>query len=340
MSLGLDIGSKTIKVVELAREGEKFILKAAGVVGYSGVDLPEIQGDKEMVALSIVIKKLVKDAKVTAKDVVIGLPEPQVFTRVIKFPMLTDQEIISAVKWEAEQYVPIPINEAIVQHQVIERRENATPPEVLVLLVAAPRALVEKYVKVVSLSGLNSVAVETELTALARSLGTPGKTSVILDFGARSSDIAIVKDSSVLFSRSIPTAGEAFTRAVAQSLGVSPAQAEEYKRTYGMTPGQLEGKVGAAIEPVLRTIAEEIKKAIHYYLSEEKGESPVSLVLAGGTAGMPEAASYLTKSLGLEVVMGNPFQKVVTKPEEMKRLAPFAPLYSSALGLAMRNDKN
>lgn len=338
MSVGLDIGSKTIKVVELKPEGDKFSLKAAGIVGFTVGGIDHLQDEKQYGEIASVIKKLFSDAHVSSKEVSIALPESQVFTRSIKFPSLTDQEIASAVKWEAEEYIPIPLSEAIVQHQIIERMENINPPEVHVLLVAAPRVLVEKYVKIATLAGLNVVGVETELMSLSRALAPVGQTALLIDFGARSTDLAISKNGQLSFSRSIPTAGEAFTRAVAQSLGVEQKQAEEYKRTYGLSGNQLEGKVGTALTPVFRVVSEEIKKAIHFYQTEEKGEIPSSIILSGGTAGLPEAAPTLTKLLGIEVAIANPFAKVIADPSTTKNLVAYAPLYSIAIGLALRGD--
>jgi type IV pilus assembly protein PilM len=297
-----------------------------------------MQDEKELTALSGLIKKLHKESNVSSKNIIIALPEPQVFTRTIKFPLLTDKEVASAVKWEAEQYIPIPINEAIIQHQVLERRENVSPPEVIALLVAAPRVLVEKYVKVAQTAGLTVVRVETELMSLVRALAPVDGTVLLVDFGARSTDIAIAKNGLLSFSRSVPTAGEAFTRAVAQSLGVEQKQAEEYKKTYGLSGSQLEGKVSGALGPIFRLVADEIKKAIQFYQTEEKGDSPQAIILSGGTAGLPEAISTLSKSLGLEVVVGNPFSKVLLDPETAKKIAPYAPLYSIALGLALGGE--
>ncbi len=341
MSLGIDIGSKTIKAVELNKYGsDKFVLKSAGIIGYNGSEIEKINNDKDMASLAAIIKKLLQSSKISAKEVTICLPETSVFTRVIKYPLLTDPEVASAVEWEAADHIPIPVKEAVVEHQIIERRENATPPEVLVLLVATPKILVEKYIKVFSLAGLTVTAVETTLMAEARALSTAGQTYVLCDFGAKSADIAIVKDSQLVFSRSVQTAGDALTRAVAQSLGITLVQAEEYKRTYGLITEQLEGKVANSLMPFFRIIAEEIKKAINFYQVEEKGEAPTSLVLSGGSAGIPNITVVLAQLLGLEVVVANPFvnAKVSVDQNMSKSLTPYAPLYSAAVGLAMRSE--
>jgi len=334
--VGIDIGSKTIKLVELQKEGSSYSLTASGIVGYSGTSVDKMTDEKEMALLGQIVKKLHSETGVSSKDVAISIPEPLAFTRTIKFPLLTDSEIASAVKWEAEQYIPIPISEAVIQHAVLQRNENASPPGVLVLLVAAPKTVVEKYTKVIQFAGLNTIAVETELTALTRSLAPLDKTALLVDLGATSTNIAIANSGLLSFSRSIPIAGEAFTRAVSQGLGVTAQQAEEYKKTYGLEKVQLEGKVKGVLDPVLKLVVDEIKKAVSYYLSEEKGETPTALIVSGGTSGMPQIISMLTNLVGIEVLIGNPFAKIRVDPETAKKLAPYAPLYGVATGLALR----
>lgn len=336
--VGIDIGSKTIKIVELEKSGGGYSLGATGVAAVNGVSIDKFIDDKEFASLGQIIKKLHSEAGVSSKEVVVSVPEALCFTRSIRFPLLTDAEISSAVKWESEQYIPIPVNEAIIQHTVLERRESSTPPEVVVLLIAAPRTVVEKYVKVVQAAGLTPVAVETELVALTRSLSPKDKTVLLVDLGATSTDIAISKNGLLSFSRSIPIAGEAFTRAVSQALGVTPVQAEEYKKTYGLEGSQLEGKVKLALSPVLAMVTDEIKKAISYYQTEEKGESPSAIIVSGGTTGMPQIISSLTSLLGIEVLVANPFGKVQIDPTVAKKLASYAPLYSVAVGLALREE--
>jgi type IV pilus assembly protein PilM len=336
MSVGIDIGSKTIKIVEITKEGQNFRLKASGIVGYKGVTPEQTKNDKEAEPLVDTIKKLYKEAKISSRDVSIALSESSVYTRVVKFPLLTDSEIASAVRWEAEQYIPIPAAEAVIQHQIIERRENVTPPTVDVLLVAAPQVTLERYIKVVEMAGLRVIAVETELLSLARSLGPDGQTALIVDIGARASNISVVKNGNLVFSRSFATGGDALTRAASQYFGIDALQAEEYKRTYGFSQAQLEGKVKQALLPVLNLIGDEIKKAIHYYQSEAKGEQISTVILTGGSVGTPDISTELSQMLSVEVAIGNPFAKVQVDPVAVKNLTGYAPFYAVAVGLAMK----
>ncbi len=335
--LGIDIGSKTIKIIELEKSGSSYSLVASGVVGYTGSTVDKMSEEKEMSSIAQVIKKLCQEARISSKEAIVSIPEPLVFTRTIKFPPLSDSEIASAIKWEAEQYIPIPVAEAVTQHTILKRID--TPPDagVIVLLVAAPRIIVEKYVNVIKMAGLTPVAVETELIALTRSLAPPEKTVLLANLGGSSTNLAIVNHGLLSFSRSLPVAGDAFTRAVSQSLSITPQQAEEYKRTYGLSSTQLEGKIKNALDSVVRLVSDEIKKAVNYYLSEEKGEMPTALILTGGSSGMPEMISALSSIVGMEVMVGNPFTHVQVDSGFMQKLAPFAPLYGVAVGLAMRD---
>ena len=334
--VGIDIGTKTIKVVELDKNGDSYSLVASGVVGYSGTTVDKITDQKELSSIAQIIKKLCAETKISSKDVTISIPEPLAFTRTIRFPSLSESEITSAIKWEAEQYIPIPTSEAIIQHTILKRNQGGSGSDnVIVLLVAAPRAIVEKYVKVVQMAGLHPIAVETELIALSRALAPPDKTVLLADLGGSSTNLAIAENGLLSFSRSLPIAGDAFTRAVSQSLAITPQQAEAYKKAYGLSPSQLEGKIKGALDSVVRLVVDEIKKAVNYYLTQEKGQNPTTLIISGGSSGMPEIMTALSQTLGMEVLVGNPFARVRIDPSFAQKLAPYAPLYSVAVGLAM-----
>lgn len=335
--VGIDIGTKSIKIIELIKGSSgAWQLKSSGAVGYTGSSPDKAMDDKELQAVADILKKIITQIGVSTKDVNLALPEALVFTRVIKFPLLSEEEVSAAVKWEAEQYIPIPVAEAVVQYSILERNEATS--QTSVLLVAAPKAVVEKYVKVIRYAGLTPVSAETELTALTRALSPDKGVSMLLDLGSSATDMSIIKDGRLVFTRSIPIAGEAFTRSVSQGLNISIQQAEEYKKTYGLVENQLEGKVKASLDPVFKLVVDEIKKAIHFYQSEEKGDTPTSVVITGGASVMPGIVPYLTTNLGIETVVGDPFGKIALDPETAKSLAPYSSIYGTAVGLSMREE--
>lgn len=342
MAFGLDIGSHSIKAVELEPKGglpagrQGFALLAAGIARspQNGI-ASEVESD--LVKVAETIKKLVSDSKISSSEVNLALPESQVFTRVINLPYLTDEEVAAAVSWQAEPYIPIPVAEASIDHQIIARYEpsGGDPGRIEVLLVAAPKSLIQKYTKVVGLAGLTALSVETELLALSRATAPNNQTVLVTDLGATSTDIAIVRSGQLVVSRSVATAGDVLTRAVAKGLATNPTQSEEYKKSYGLAQSALEGKVKTALSPVFDIIIDEMKKTVQYYKTELRAQdTPVSAILTGGTAGMVEITVILAEKLGMEVIVGNPFSKVAVDERTLKSVGPWAPLYAIAVGLA------
>lgn len=328
---GLDIGSHSIKIVQLSPEGKRWRLAAAGVVPTPTPGMLT-ESEKALVEVAESIKKLVTSARITAKEAVFSLPESKVYTRLVSFPPLTDTELASAIEWQIESYIPIPKKDAVYDHQIVSRGEK----EVEVLLVAAPKVVANKYIKVLELAGFTTLAVETELLALSRSIAPKDRRSLVIDFGASSTDCAVVIGGQLMFSRSIPTAGEAITRAVAKGIEVAPAQAEEYKRTYGLKEKALEGKVKESINPVLSMIIDELKKVAGYWLSDHPEQAIETVVVSGGGAGLQSLTPLLTEKLGVEANVGDPFAQILKDDNTARHLAPYAPLYAIAVGLAMR----
>ena len=336
---GLDIGSHKIKVAQLERKGDQYQLIAfsSGPSTAKGL-LSEAESD--LTALAEAVKKVYQEAKVTTKNVASALPQDQVFSRVITLPKLSEKELVSALKWEAEQYVPIPLNEVTLAHQIVGKVKKDGGEKMEVFLVAASNHFIEKIIKVIKVAGLNLVSLETEIIAMARSLITPdSNTTMLVDFGAKATDLAIVENGQVVFTHSIATAGEALTRAVASELGLEPSQAEAYKKAYGVDPAKLEGKVRSAIDPIFEVIVKEMEKTIQFYQTEEREGKIRRVILTGGTAGLPEVASLLAKKLNLEIELGDPFTRVLDNDLSTKIPTEEAPFYAVAVGLAMKEIK-
>ncbi len=335
-AFGLDIGTTSIKAIQLEHRGEQFALLAAGITASPPGALSS-DNEKDIAAVAEIVKKLVADTKITSKQINISIPESQVFTRLIELPLLTDEEVASAISWQAEPYIPIPVAEASIDYQIVSRREaqGNTPGAVQVLLVATSKSLVQRYIKMAEMADLTIVGVESELLALSRVLNMPNQTVLIADLGANSSDFGIVRSGQLVVSRSVPTAGSVFTRSLSNSLNVTVERAEEYKKSYGLNSSYLEGKVQQALDPVFKVLADEMKKTIQYYKSDVGREDQVSAVfLAGGTSGMPEITPAIAEALGIEVLVGDPFAKVIKDERTSKILSSWAPLYGIAVGLA------
>lgn len=336
---GLDIGSALIKVAEVKGSPEHRELVAVGMLPTpSRGALSESEADQHSLAESI--RNLVHEAKISTPFVVASLPESQIFTRVIEMASLTDSELQSAIKYEAEQYIPVPLSEVKLDYTVLSRPKEANSDQKMeILLVAAPTALINRYLKIINLAGLKPHALETEITAANRSLVETSEfapTSLIVSIGASTSELSIVSSKKIVFTRSVAIGGLAFTRAIAQDLGFETEQAEEYKKTYGIDQTQLEGKIAAAVRPIFDVITNEIQRALAYWSSRHQEDTVKRLVITGGGAKLPGLIPYLTDTTGLEGQLGNTWQGVVVSPALLSQIKDDGPYYGVAVGLAIK----
>lgn len=336
-SFGLDIGANSIKAVQLKPEKGRYRLLAFGMTSLPASLQSESSADQKAIAEAI--KKLLLDIGITVKRAVLALPESQVFSRVIEVPPLSEAELKSAIKWEAEQYIPIPIEEANLDYQIIRTPpKGATGKKMEVFLVAAPKNFVEKYLRILKIADLQPLALETELISICRALvgqAKEEKHNLVINIGSLSSDLAITRGDQIVHTRSIPTGGNALARAVARDLDLEVSQAEEYKKSYGLGEKQLEGKVKAAIKPIFDVVINEIKKAIIFYQEKEKVKLE-NVLLSGGTAKLPGVVPYLANSLGIGVQIGDPLTNVICEETQKTELVDDAPFYTTAVGLAMK----
>lgn len=346
--IGIDIGVTTIKIVWLTHQDGNYLLNAASIVPSPSKGMfSESPVDQE--AMAQIIRNTVTDLKITARLVNLALPESQVYTRVLEMPVLSDKELSSAIYWEAEQYIPVPLNNITLDWKVLKRpKPNEIETKMQVLLVGAPTGLINKYQKVLEMSGLTINSIETEMLAAIRALigsitmGAEEKleymqNAMILNIGAASSSLAIIKEGLIVFTYSIPTGGGAINRAIASDFGFSMSQAEEYKKIYGYSSSALEGKIGKASKPILTSILSEIKKAISFYNEKYKTDSPIKqILLSGGTAKLPGLNIFFADNCGIETVIANPW-KILGNQELPKEVTENAPDYTTSVGLAMRD---
>lgn len=335
--IGLDIGSHSIKLVEIGRRKDEAILLAAGSIPTPPKAILAVNPE-DLESIATVVKKLWKETGAMTKNVNIALPESQVFTRVIEVPQLSDRELTSAIKWEAEQYIPLPLDQVTVDFTILREARETGTNKMEVLLVASPKTLVEKYVTILELAELTPVAVETEIIAASRSLiRSTGsvRTVMIVSLGAQTTDLAILRNGIFSFTRSISSGGEALSRAVAQAFGFEISQAEEFKKTYGIEKDKLEGKLLTAVAPIMDTIISEMKRAIAYYQEKYKDENIGVAIISGGTAKVPGMVVYMAEKLGVEVQLANPWLGIVRDPR-FHVLDAEGPVFSVAVGLAFR----
>lgn len=335
---GLDIGSRQIKLVQLSpAAGGKFNLSAMARVPAPGPGGNELETNDAKVEA---IKKVVKDSQCGSRQVIINLPESQVYTRVIEMPKMSEQEMAEAIRWQAEQYIPVPLPDVVLKHQVLSgAQEEGDADKVNVLLVAAPNLLLNNYVSLLARAGLETIAIETEILAVARALvgADPfSPTTFLVHMGAEMTTMSIISRGNLALTQSISTGGQAISRAVASGLGLEMNQAEEYKQSYGLDETKLEGKVQNAIKPMVDLISSEIKKVLAFYETHGFKEPVKRMVLSGGTALMPGMVSYISANVNVEVQIGNPFLSINLTDKQRLEVGENGCLYAAAVGLAQK----
>lgn len=335
---GLDIGATTIKLVWLERTANGFVLKSASKVPTppKGM-LSESPLDQEEMVQAI--QKAVLSANILTKKVNLALSENQVYTKVLEMPTLTDRELRSAIYWEAEQHIPVPLSSITLTWSVLTRPPKPQAADkMLVLLVGAPNMLINKYQKIIGMAGLEMVSLETEILSAVRSLVLDSNfpPTLIINIGAVSTSLAITRSGVIVFTYATALGGTAINRAIASDFGFTAMQAEEYKKLYGISHEALGGKIGKATEPILNAILTEAKKSLAYY-SQRYKDLPIRQVqLCGGTSKLPGIDLFFAQNLGVEVVLANPW-KILVPSQIPKELVDDAPDYTIAVGLAMRD---
>jgi type IV pilus assembly protein PilM len=333
---GIDIGSGAIRVVQMRAGGGKPVLVTYGDVQVPG-GLTTSDASADRIKMAEIIKQLVRDARISSKNVVAGLPSSTVFASVITTPKLTNAELDKAIRYQADQYIPMDINQVKMDWSVIGRSQD--DKELEVLLVAAPVTSTQKYLEIMEQAGLDILALEANATAVARSLVAPSTplAVIVLDFAQTSTDISIVYNNAPRLIRSIAVGSLTFVRAVEQSLGLDTAQAEQFTLRFGLTQTKLEGQVLKAIKPSLDSLLAEVDKSTKFFLNRYQGVKMEKVIVTGSAAGLPELPAYLSTATGLPVEIGNAWVNVAYPASLQDQLMQISSQYAVASGLAQRN---
>lgn len=341
--LGIDIGTATIKVVELSKHGDRIKLENYGEASAMTLyEKPFRTIDKNTLLLSSqeiakAILAILEEAKISEKKAVFSIPDFASFYIDFSLPPMTKEEVPDAVKYEARQYIPMPLSEVVLDWSVIEGeigrgKKKGTPLKIL--LIAVPTEFINQYQEIASLSQLKLQSVEAEAFSLIRSLlrGTKG-TVCVLDIGAQSTNINIVEDGVLKKSYSFDMSGNELTQLVSKSMSIGYNDAEALKKEKGMDDSD------PAIRKILLTlinfmIAETEKILRSFYQSG--GKEIDRIILSGGTAGMPGLRKYFSESMKKEVEIADPFKNIFYPPILEERLKQMGPSYTIAVGAALR----
>lgn len=346
--IGIDLGTSAIKVVEMADEGGRPRLITYGSLEQRG-DI--VRSDSTEVQSQIIasLNRLRDKANFTTKRAVAALPSFAVFSSIISLPSMSKKELLAAVKWEAKKFVPMPIEEMILDWRLL--REGVVQPSkeeknlektrgakhLKILLTAAPRNVVKRYVDIARGANLELIGLETEAFALERSLvGNDRSPVLVVDIGAVATDLSIISGGIPVLNRSIDVGGDTITKAIANAMNIDLERAEQFKRDVGMVAA-VGGvtQIPKTIEFVVASIVNEIRYVFNLYRSQAD-TGVEKIILSGGSAFLPNLPAYLERTVGMKVVIGDPFARTIYPVELKPALDEIGPAFAVAVGLSMR----
>lgn len=262
---GLDIGSTGVRVVQT-----RGLAPPKTLVTYGGVSvdakLTQSDSDTDRKKLGLIIRKLIDDARISTNNVVVGVPSSKVFSTVVDMPALSREEIDKSIKYQAEQYVPMPLDKVKLDWALLGPSPDGSGNQE-VLLVAAPNTLTEGFMALLEEIGLNVAAIEPDTIALARALvaTTYAGACIVLDLGAHSTDLVLTYGAVPRLVRSIAIGGETLIKTTAQNLNVDQKQAAQFVSKFGLTQDKLEGQVFRALKGSVDSLIDEIKKTQKFF---------------------------------------------------------------------------
>jgi len=354
-AFGLDISDLSLKIVKLKKRGRGFDLSSFGEVTIKPGVIKNGKIRKEDELVGAIKKGLmeVKGKRIRGKYVIASLPEERAFLQVIQMPRLSEEDLKSAVIYEAENYIPLPIEEVYLDSQIIQPVVDHLD-HCDVLIAALPKTIVDPYLNSLKEAGLKPLALEIESLALVRSLIKDEMTTspfLLIDLGATKTSFIVFSGHSLRFTSSIPVSSQKLTEAISHNLKIDLNEAEKLKIEYGLeTMGKKEGgQVFEALIPPITDLVEQIKKCLDFYQTHTSHEhlSPGNqkvkkILLCGGGANLKGLIEFLSRELKIPIEMGNPWVNILkdTAKGNFKLSLETSLRYTTAIGLALRGIRN
>jgi len=336
--IGLDISQTGIKV--MAVDPKKLL-----VLGYGSVDLDPAKVQKSLESgdpyLTDNISSLLKEklvGELPSDHAILGVPTSRTFSRTFTVPIKAESTLANAVEIEVDQYIPIPMSSLYVDYEVIERSKE----QLTVIMAAVPKTLVDNSLAAVKAAGLQPIMVEPGINAVARVIEATEEghlTTLIVDIGPASTDIAVLDKGAIRISGGTGTGGNTFTLDIAKKLNISLENAHQLKVLNGLSAGPRQAKIQSALQPSLQRISSEIRKVMRYYIERMSEERKIEQVLVvGGGSNVPGIGDYFTNELVMPARVASPWQRLDfgKLPQPSKQ---FRPRYITVAGLASINQK-
>ncbi len=345
--LGVDVGSSSIKIVQLRKEKERAILETYGELSLAGYAKEDVGRAVRLVdeKLAEALADVLKESQAKAKRAVTSISLKDSFLTTMEMPQLSDAELKEAIPFEARKYIPIPISETTFdwwilpenhQEKELSSLGSAKKKTITVLIAAVPNEVIKKYQAIFKNAGLEIIALEIEAFAFARAaLRRTAGTVLMMDLGASSTKMMIVDGGAVRSIHSFDHGSQELTFTLSQSLGLDFSRAEVLKRETGiLKKPETEGMV-SVLEPILDVIISEGERFLLDW-KRRGGEGISKVYIGGGGALLRGLADLMVKRYGVEVEVVNPFSKVLFPAFLAPSLKEIGSSFINAIGLALR----
>ncbi len=356
--VALDIGASSVTALQLTGSGNKVKIRR-----YHEGTLPEgLVVDGEIVDADLFgreLKHFVNKNGLKGRSVQVGVSNQKVIIRTIDMPEMTETELLGAIEYQAQDYIPIPVEDAVLDFQVLGRHADAEgQPRQQVLLVAAQRGMIDTLLTSLKHAGLKVAGVDVSSLALVRAL-VPGAELVteatgvgrgIVDISSAVSTLVVAVDDAPKFTRVINFSSDRFAKVVSEQRGIPFDDAARLAQSVGL-PGPL-GVEASVYSPevVAETqaltskaageLVDEIQRSFDYYQSQESATAVRELILSGRGTLVRNLDAYLAEALDLPVVIGNPLSRVSDNSSNLSddSLALIGPSLAVAIGLALPEE--
>ncbi|MBW3578291.1 MAG: type IV pilus assembly protein PilM [Actinobacteria bacterium] len=338
-AIGLDIGTHAVHVAQVSRERGQPV-----TTNFGGVTLPRgAVREAEIVerdTVTAAVRQLWSDAGLREKRVHLGVSNQRVVVRQIDLPYMEERELRSALRFQVQEYIPIPVEEAELDFQRLEEFTGEGGARMMrILLVAAQRESIGDHVAVVEGAGLRPVGVDLNAFAVLRAVVPDPETAtgaeMVVDIGAGVTNIIVHERGIPRFVRILVLGGGDITDALGTSLGVSTEDAEATKMQAGLTGG--DATAVQVIEDRVNQFVDEVRGSLDYFLAQTGAAQVTRVMISGGGSKLPGLADRLSTALRVPVDRGRPFEAAPARgsaygPDQLREVEP---LLATAIGLGL-----
>lgn len=354
--LGLDIGSAAVKAALLTRKKDRVELTAAALLDFPKELLKGSDETLREAAIVETLKKFFKQNGFKTKQVVIGLRGDAVLPRFIRSSAVSPEEFRKNLSSEAEQYIPLSLDQVVLDFHVLQKVEEEGQKRMEILLVAAKNDAVDAHLEMLRKAKLQARVIDVDALALQNTyeFNVPqesGETIALLNVGAALTTLNILEGKLIRFTRDITVAGNDFTKEIQKEFQLSFPEAEELKRAQGTIVMEEEDmglsvaptaddrmlRLSDAMVPVLNKLLGEIRRSFDFYETQARKKTVERVILSGGGAKLKNLNRFLAGKLGIPVEPFHPFRNLeMGKGLDAEEWAEKESRMAVAVGLALR----